>query len=100
MEHCEAVAEYDRDFKPAQKKKALDLIKETFGDKVYMEDDLQTLMTAPLKDLTTNGKQICILIHNRIYDDFTFEGAEYSESRIAKEYGFFNSGKWMQSKWQ
>jgi hypothetical protein len=96
----EVVAEYDRDFKPAQKKKALDLIKETFGDKLYIEDDLQKLMTAPLKDLTTNGKQICILVHNRIYNGFTFDGAEYSESRIAKEYGFFNSGKWMQSKWQ
>jgi hypothetical protein len=96
----ELVAEYGRDFKPAQKKKALDLVKETLGDKLFTEDSRDKLLKTPIKQLTANGKQVCVLVHNRMYEGFTYNGAEYSESKISKEYGFFDSGKWMKSKWQ
>ena len=96
----EVVAEYGRDFKPAAKKKALDLVKETLGDKVYTEDDPEKLMSTPLKDLTMSGKQICVLVHDRMLENFTVDGVEYNEKKIAGEYGFFKSDKWMRSKWQ
>jgi hypothetical protein len=90
----EIVAEYGREFKPEQKKKCLEFVKSTLGKKIYVEDDIKKLMTTPVKKLTESGKQICVLVHPRMYEDFE------DEKSIVEQYGFFNSSKWMQSKWQ
>jgi hypothetical protein len=89
-------AEYDRAFTSVQKKSALDIMKQTLGDKLYVEDDLNKLLTTPLKDLVMKGKQVCVML-KRIYDDFEVDGVLYSESYISKEYGFFSADKWMEN---
>jgi hypothetical protein len=96
----DVVAEYGRAFNPTQKKKALDILKQSLGDKLYTEDDREKLLTTPVKDLIMSGKQICVLLHPRIYENFQVAGVEYSDSFIAKEYGFFNAGKWVENKWK
>jgi hypothetical protein len=95
----EIVAEYGRAFNPTQKKKALEIVKQSLGDKLYDEDDIKKLMTTPLKDIVMSGKQICVLLHPRIYENFHADGVEYTDAYIAKEYGFFSSDKWLQNKW-
>ena len=92
------VGEYQRPFTPVQKKKALDIMKQSLGDKLYVEDDLNKLLTTPVKDLVLAGKQICVLL-KRIYDDFEVDGIKYTESFIAKEYGFFSAEKWLENQW-
>jgi len=92
------VAEYQRPFTSAQKKKALDIMKQSFGDKLYTEDDLNKLLTTPLKDLVMEGKQICVVLQ-RFYDNFEIDGVTYSDSYVAKEYGFFSADKWLENKW-
>lgn len=92
------VAEYDRPFTGAQKKAALDVMKQSLGDKLYVEDDLNKLLSTPVKDVVTKGKQVCVVL-KRIYDDFEVDGVQYSESYVAKEYGFFSADKWMENKW-
>ncbi len=91
-------AEYQCPFTPVQKKKALDIMKQSLGDKLYVEDDLNKLLTTPLKELVMGGKQICVML-TRMYDDFEVEGIKYSESYITKEYGFFNADKWLENQW-
>ncbi|KAG7346937.1 phosphatidylinositol-specific phospholipase C, X domain containing protein [Nitzschia inconspicua] len=93
------VAEYGRSFDPKLKKKALDIIKESLGDKMFKGPSVKELLNTPLKELTSSGKQVCIILNPRIYDDFTIGGIEYSDSYISKEYGCFNAGTWMQDKW-
>jgi hypothetical protein len=83
-----------------QKKKALDILKQSLGDKLYTEDDREKLLTTPVKDLIMSGKQICVFLHPRIYENFKVDGVEYSDSFIAKEYGFFNASKWIENKWK
>jgi Phosphatidylinositol-specific phospholipase C, X domain len=91
-------AEYERPFTGVQKKQALDVMKQSLGDKIYVDDDPQKLLSTPIKELVTQGKQICVLL-TRMYDDFEVDGIQYSESYIAKEYGFFSADKWMENKW-
>ena len=92
----QVVAEYDRAFNASQKKMALDIMKQSLGEKLYVEDDLKKLLTTPVKDLVIKGKQVCVLL-KRIYDDFEVDGVQYSDAYIAKEYGFFNADQWMES---
>lgn len=91
-------AEYQRPFSAAQKKTALDIMKDTFGDKLYAEDNIDKLLSTPLKDVVLKGKQVCVIL-KRIYDDFEVNGVSYSEDYVAKEYGFFSADKWLQSRW-
>lgn len=93
------VAEYGRIFEPKLKKKTLDIIKASLGDKMFKGPSVEKLLTTPVKDLTNNGIQVCVILNPRMYDDFTLGGIEYSESYISKEYGCFNAGTWMQDKW-
>ena len=92
----QVVAEYDRAFNASQKKMALDIMKQSLGEKLYVEDDLKKLLTTPVKDLVIKGKQVCVLL-KRIYDDFEVDGVQYSDAYVAKEYGFFNADQWMES---
>lgn len=94
----EVVAEYGRAFNPAQKKKALDIIKHSLGDKLYSDNDKEKLLATPLKDLILSGKQICVLLHPRIYDEFELDGVKYDDAHITEEFGFFNSDDWLQNK--
>ena len=96
----EVSAEFGRDFKPELKKKALDTIKNTLGDKLYTENDCKKLMTTPLKDLTASGKQVVVMLHPRMYEELVVGGTEYTESYVIKEYGFFKSDVWSTSKFQ
>lgn len=91
-------AEYQRPFTPVQKKKALDIMKQSLGDKLYMEDDVNKLLTTPVKELVVGGKQVCVLL-KRMYDDFEVDGLKYTESYITNEYGFFNADKWLENQW-
>lgn len=93
------VAEYGRSFEPKQKKKTLDIIKASLGDKLFQGPTVGKLLDTPLKDLTGSGKQVCVILHPRMYDDFVVGGVEYSDSYISKEYSCFNSDTWMQDKW-
>jgi hypothetical protein len=95
----ELSAEFGRDFKPAQKKKALDLVKDILGDKLYVENDCKKLRSTPLKDLTQSGKQICVLLQGKMYEELVVDGTEYTPESVAKEYGFFSSDVWMSSKY-
>ena len=92
--------EFGRDFKPELKKKALDIIKDTLGDKLYTQNDAKKLMTTPLKDLTAAGTQVVVLVNSRMFEDFSVGGTDYSEEHVTKEYGFFKSDAWMNSKFQ
>jgi hypothetical protein len=92
-------AEYGRSFDPKLKKKTLDIIKESLGDKMFKGPTVDKLLTTPLKDLTNSGKQVCVILNPRIFDDFTLGGIEYSDSYVSKEYGCFNACTWMQDKW-
>jgi Phosphatidylinositol-specific phospholipase C, X domain len=92
----QVVAEYDRAFNASQKKMALDIMKQSLGEKLYVEDDLKKLLTTPVKDLVVKGMQVCVLL-KRIYDDFEVDGVQYSDAYVAKEYGFFNADQWMES---
>jgi hypothetical protein len=96
----ELSAEFGRDFKPAQKKKALDLVKDILGDKLYVENDCKKLRSTPLKDLTQSGKQICVLLQGKMYEELVVDGTEYTPESVAKEYGFFSSDVWMSSKYK
>lgn len=91
-------AEFNRPFTAAQKKKSLEIMKESFGDKLYSENDLGKLLSTPIKDIVMGGKQICVLL-GRIYDDFEVDGLTYSEDFISKEYGFFSADEWLQNQW-
>eukprot|EP00538_Stauroneis_constricta_P002327 CAMPEP_0119547272 /NCGR_PEP_ID=MMETSP1352-20130426/1418_1 /TAXON_ID=265584 /ORGANISM="Stauroneis constricta, Strain CCMP1120" /LENGTH=484 /DNA_ID=CAMNT_0007592135 /DNA_START=201 /DNA_END=1655 /DNA_ORIENTATION=- len=95
----ELVAEFGRDFSPEQKLKCLDLVKERLGDKIFVEDDIKKVLTTPVKQLTDSGKQVCVLVHNRMYEKFEVDGVDYNEKQIVEKYGFFNSSAWMRSKW-
>jgi len=92
-------AEYDRAFTSIQKKQALDIMKQSLGDKLFVDNDINTLLTTPVKDLVVKGKQICVLL-SRFYEDFEVDGLQYSESYVAKEYCFFSADDWLESKAQ
>jgi hypothetical protein len=94
------VAEYGRSFESKLKKKALDIIKDSLGSKMFQGPTVGKLLETPLKNLVSEGKQICVVIHPRIYDGFVFGGVEYSDLYISKEYACFNSDTWMQDKWK
>lgn len=95
----EVVAEYGRAFDATLKKKSLEILKQSLGDKLYT-GDLDKLLTTPVKDLIMDGKQICVLLHPRIYEKFQVDGVEYSDAFIEKEYGFFNADQWLENKWK
>jgi hypothetical protein len=94
------VAEYGRSFESKLKKKALDIIKDSLGSKMFQGPTVGKLLETPLKNLVSEGKQVCVVIHPRIYDGFVFGGVEYSDLYISKEYACFNSDTWMQDKWK
>jgi hypothetical protein len=96
----EVVAEYGRAFSAEQKKQALEVLKQSLGDKLYIADDREKLMTNPLKELILGGKQVCVLLHPRIYEKFEVDGVEYTDAYITKEYGFFNADSWLENKWK
>ena len=91
----ELVAEYGRSYSVKQKMKTLEVLKETLGDKMFDEDDKEKMMSTPVKELVLKGKQICVLLHPRFYNDLPT-----SEATIAADYNCFSSEKWMNSKWQ
>lgn len=90
------VAEYGRAFEPKLKKKALEIIQSTLGDKLFQEPKVDKLLETPLKELTMKGSQVCIILHPRIYDDFEVEGVEYTEDLVSKEYHCFNAAGWLE----
>jgi len=94
----EIVAEYGRAFNPLQKQKTLEMLKQSLGDKLYT-GDLDKLMTTPVKKLVTDGKQIAVILHPRIYDKFQVDGVDYSDAYISREYGFKNADEWLFNKW-
>jgi len=93
------VAEHGRTFEPKLKKKALEIIQSTLGDKLFQEPKIDKLLETPLKELTMKGTQICIILHSRFYDDFTVGGVEYTEDLVSKEYNCFNADSWLEDKW-
>jgi hypothetical protein len=93
------VAEYGRAFEPALKKKALETIQSTLGDKLFQGSKVDELLATPLKDLTMKGTQACVILHSRIYDDFTVGGVEYTEDLVSKEFSCFNANSWLEDKW-
>jgi hypothetical protein len=93
------VAEYGRAFDPKLKKKALDIIKSSLGDKLFQGPSVDKLLGTPLRDLTMKGTQACVILHSRIYDDFTVGGVEYNDSFVSKEYSCFNADSWLEDKW-
>ena len=95
----EIVAEYGRAFNPLQKQKTLEMLKQSLGDKLYT-GDLDKLMTTPVKKLVTEGKQIAVILHPRIYDKFQVDGVDYSDAYISREYGFKNADEWLFNKWK
>lgn len=96
----EVVAEYGRPFSGEQKKQTLDVLKQSLGDKLYTSDDREKLMKTPLKEVILGGKQVCILLHARIYEDFQVDGVQYTDDYIKKEYGFFSADSWLENKWK
>jgi hypothetical protein len=98
---CEIVAEYGRLFTDAQKLYTLNLLKDTFGDKIYTGGNYEQLMTQwSLAQVVTGQKKknMCIMVHPRIYK-FEVDGAQYAEDNIVEQYGFVNSQRWMRSQW-
>ena len=95
----EVVAEYGRSFDASLKKKALDILKLSIGDKLYT-GGLDKLLKTPVKDLILNGKKICVLLHPRIYENFVADGVQFTGAYIAKEYGFFNADEYMNNQWK
>lgn len=91
----ELVAEYGRSYSTKQKMKTLEVLRETLGDKMFDEDDKEKMMGTPVKELVLKGKQICVLLHPRFYNDLPT-----SEATIAADYNCFSSEKWMNNKWQ
>jgi hypothetical protein len=93
------VAEYGRAFEPKLKKKALEMIQSTLGDKLFQGSKVDELLGTPLKDLTMKGTQACVILHSRIYDDFTVGDVEYNEDLVIKEFSCFNADSWLEDKW-
>jgi hypothetical protein len=93
------VAEYGRNFDAASKKKTLDMIQSTLGKVMYTDPDVQKLLEAPLKTLTMDKKQVCVILHPRIYENFSVDGIDYSDSYVSKTYGCFNADTWLHNKW-
>jgi len=93
------VAEYGRAFEPALKKKALETIQSTLGDKLFQGSKVDELLATPLKDLTMKGTQACVILHSRIYDEFTVGGVEYTEDLVSKDFSCFNADSWLKDKW-
>mmetsp|Transcript_17864 Transcript_17864/g.49476 ORF Transcript_17864/g.49476 Transcript_17864/m.49476 type:complete len:487 (+) Transcript_17864:223-1683(+) len=93
------VAEYGRAFDPRLKKKALDMIQMSLGEKLFKGSTVDELMETPLKDLTSNGTQTCVILHSRIYDDFTVGGIEYNDAYVSSYYNCFNADSWLEDKW-
>ena len=97
---CEIVAEYGRDFNDAQRLHTLNLIKDTFGDKIYTGNDYDQLMNDwTLSEIVKEQKKnLCIMVHPRIYK-FKVEDVTYEEENIMEQFGFVNSHRWMRSQW-
>ena len=93
------VAEYGRAFDPMLKKKALENIQSYLGEKMFEGPRVDKLLRMPLKDLTIKGTQACVILHPRIYDDFTVNGVEYNDAYVSKEYNCFNADSWLEDKW-
>ena len=93
------VAEYGRAFDPKLKKEALELIYSTLGDKLFEGPGVGDLLETPLKDLTMNGTQACVILHPRIYEDFIVDKVEYDAKRVAKDYNCYDAGSWLEDKW-
>ena len=95
----EVVAEYGRTFDPALKKKTLDMIQASLGKVMYTDSDVSKLLDTPLQSLTTDGKHVCVMLHPRIYDNFSVDGIDFSDSYVSKTYGCFNADTWLHNKW-
>lgn len=93
------VAEYGRTFEPKLKKKALETIQSTLGEKLFQGPKVGSLLDSSLKDLTCKGTQACVILHSRIYEDFTVDGVTYDEDRVADEFSCFNADSWLEDKW-
>ena len=97
----EIVREYGRDMSPEQSKYALDLIQTTFNTKLYKNNPglIQLLNGKPLKEFVDAGVQVAVLVHPRIYENFTVDGITYNEQTIVDKYSYYHSGRWMRSQW-
>ena len=93
------VAEYGRAFDPNLKKKALELIQSTLGDKMFQGSQVGDLLETPLKDLTMKGTQTCVILHPRIYEDFTVGDVVYDDERVSKEFSCYSGDSWLEDKW-
>ena len=94
----EIVQEFGRDFTPAQKKSALDMIQESLGPFQYKDDDRNKLLNdCTLQELTQANTRICLMVHPRIY--FELDGINYDREMIGNTYHAFDSGKSMYNKW-
>jgi hypothetical protein len=96
----ELVAEYGRTFSSTQKLRALDSIKEMLGEKMFAEDNVDKLLTTPIKDLVMDGKQVCVLLHPRFLEDFEINGQPVTDKYLCEQYSCFSADKWMINKWK
>lgn len=95
----QVVAEYGRSFDAKLKKKTLDMVQQSLGKMMYTDSSVETLLEKPLKDLTMSGKQVCVMVHPRIYEGFSVDGVDYTDSYVSKTYACFNADTWLQNKW-
>lgn len=97
---CEIVAEYGRLFTDEQKLYTLNLVQETFEEKIYKGKSYNQLMNqwSLAQVVTGQKKTMCVMVHPRIYK-FEVNDVEYLEDNIMDEFGFVNSHRWMRSHW-
>lgn len=81
------------------RKKALDLIQMYLGDQLFKGPEVDALLGTPLKDLTSKSVQVCVILHPRIYDDFSVGGINYTQDYVSNEYNCFSAESWLVDKW-
>jgi hypothetical protein len=89
------VPEFGRDYPPAQKKRTLDLVRETLGE--YVLDGSHTsdlLQKWTLGDLRNKPKaRVVVLLQSRFY------GLDLRGKKVLADYGFASMDKWLRSLW-
>lgn len=93
----ELVPEYGRSLTPEQKDIFLQLVKSTFGDKIFPGKNLRGLQERlTLGEVVNDQKrQVAILLHNRFQENYDNK----SEDDIVNEYGYVKSQRYMRNKW-
>ena len=96
----EIVPEYGRLYTDEQKLYTLQLVQETFGDKIYTGNNYDQIMNQWTLAQIVNGqkKNMCVMVHPRIYK-FEVDDVEFLEDNIMEDFGFVNSHRWMRNHW-